>query len=35
MKQVLGDKRAILTLVGPALIVYTVVMLVPVMWSLG
>src|SRR5699024_3857492 len=35
MKQVLGDKRAILTLVGPALIVYTVVMLVPLMWSLG
>lgn len=35
MKSVLGDKRAILTLLGPALLVYTLVMLVPIVWSLG
>ncbi|PPL17633.1 carbohydrate ABC transporter permease [Microterricola pindariensis] len=35
MKHVLGDKRAIAILLGPALLVYTAVMLVPVLWSLG
>ena len=35
MKNVLGDKKSILSLVGPALLVYTLVMLVPVIWSLG
>jgi len=35
MKDVLGDRRAIAILVGPALIVYTLVMLVPMLWSLG
>jgi raffinose/stachyose/melibiose transport system permease protein len=35
MKSVLGDKRAIAILLGPALIVYTLVMMVPVVWSLG
>jgi raffinose/stachyose/melibiose transport system permease protein len=35
MKHVLGDKRAIAILLGPALLVYTLVMLVPVIWSLG
>lgn len=35
MRQVLGDKRAIAVLLGPALLVYSIVMLVPVLWSLG
>lgn len=35
MHRVLGDRRAILLLVGPALLVYTAVMLVPMVWSLG
>lgn len=35
MKNVLGDRRAIALLLGPALLVYTMVMLVPVLWSLG
>lgn len=35
MDRVLGDKRAITLLVGPALLVYTLVMLVPILWSLG
>jgi raffinose/stachyose/melibiose transport system permease protein len=35
MQKVLGDKRAILILLGPALLVYTVVMLVPIFWSAG
>lgn len=34
MKQVLGDKRAILILLGPALLIYTLVILVPMVWSL-
>jgi len=34
MKSVLGDRRAILVLLGPALVVYTLVMLVPIIWSL-
>lgn len=34
MKSVLGDRRAILILLGPALVVYTLVMLVPIVWSL-
>jgi raffinose/stachyose/melibiose transport system permease protein len=35
MNQVLGNRRAIAILLGPALLVYTLVMLVPVVWSLG
>jgi multiple sugar transport system permease protein/raffinose/stachyose/melibiose transport system permease protein len=35
MDKVLGDKRAILVLLGPALLVYSLIMLVPIFWSLG
>jgi raffinose/stachyose/melibiose transport system permease protein len=35
MRSVLGDRRAIAILLGPALVVYTLVMLVPIGWSLG
>ena len=35
MRSVLGDRRAIAILLGPALLVYTLAMLVPVVWSLG
>ncbi|WP_347976806.1 sugar ABC transporter permease [Microbacterium sp. ProA8] len=35
MNRVLGDWRAITILLGPALLVYTLVMLVPIFWSLG
>ncbi|MCF4121364.1 sugar ABC transporter permease [Antribacter sp. KLBMP9083] len=35
MHNVLGDRRAVIILLGPALAVYTLVMLVPVLWSLG
>ncbi|GAB3755248.1 sugar ABC transporter permease [Zhihengliuella somnathii] len=35
MQNVLGDKRAIALLLAPALIIYSLVMLVPVVWSLG
>lgn len=35
MNSVLGDKKAILILLGPALLVYTLIKLVPVVWSLG
>lgn len=35
MHKVLGDRRAIALLLGPALLVYTLVMLIPVVWSLG
>ncbi|ONI60768.1 MULTISPECIES: carbohydrate ABC transporter permease [Microbacteriaceae] len=35
MNKVLGDRRAIFLLLGPALLVYTVVMLVPIFWSMG
>ncbi|GAA2923256.1 sugar ABC transporter permease [Streptomyces enissocaesilis] len=35
MHRVLGDRRAILILVGPALLVYSLIMLVPMVWSLG
>lgn len=35
MNEVLGDKRAIAILLGPALAVYSLVMLIPVFWSLG
>ena len=34
MKSVLGDRRAIAILLGPALAVYTLVMLVPIVWSM-
>ncbi|MBT2538704.1 carbohydrate ABC transporter permease [Arthrobacter sp. ISL-69] len=35
MQNVLGDRKAIVILLGPALLVYTLIMLVPVLWSLG
>jgi multiple sugar transport system permease protein/raffinose/stachyose/melibiose transport system permease protein len=35
MESVLGNRRAIVILLGPALLVYTAVMLVPILWSLG
>jgi multiple sugar transport system permease protein/raffinose/stachyose/melibiose transport system permease protein len=35
MHDVLGDRKAIAILLGPALAVYTLVMLVPVLWSLA
>lgn len=35
MQNVLGDRRAIAVLLGPALAVYSIVMLVPVVWSMG
>lgn len=35
MNNVLGDKKAVVVLLGPALLVYTLAMLVPVFWSLG
>lgn len=35
MHKVLGDKRAIALLLGPTLVVYSLVMLIPVVWSLG
>lgn len=34
MHKVLGDKRALLVLLGPALLVYSLIMLVPIVWSL-
>ena len=35
MKSVLGDKRAIAILLGPALLLYSLIVMVPVLWSLG
>lgn len=35
MHRVLGDRRAIMILVGPALLVYSLIMVVPMVWSLG
>ncbi|WP_432511818.1 carbohydrate ABC transporter permease [Kineococcus sp. SYSU DK001] len=35
MNSVLGDRKAILILLGPALLVYTLVKLAPVLWSLA
>jgi raffinose/stachyose/melibiose transport system permease protein len=35
MKSVLGDRKTIAILLGPALLVYTLVILVPVVWSFG
>ncbi|MGF3056415.1 carbohydrate ABC transporter permease [Microbacterium sp. YY-01] len=35
MKNVLGDKKAILILLGPALIFYTLIKIIPVLWSFG
>ncbi|MGW7051125.1 carbohydrate ABC transporter permease [Streptomyces sp. NPDC054887] len=35
MHRVLGDRRAIAILLGPALLFYTLIMLVPMVWSLG
>lgn len=34
MHRVLGDRRAVLVLLGPALLVYSLIMLVPIVWSL-
>jgi multiple sugar transport system permease protein/raffinose/stachyose/melibiose transport system permease protein len=33
--ELLGNRRAIAMLVGPALLIYTAVMLIPVFWSAG
>ena len=35
MEVVLRDRRAILAFVGPALLIYSLIMLVPIVWSLG
>jgi raffinose/stachyose/melibiose transport system permease protein len=35
MQKLLGDRRAVLVLLGPALLLYTVIMLVPIFWSAG
>jgi raffinose/stachyose/melibiose transport system permease protein len=35
MRSVFGDRKAIALLLGPALLIYTLVMLAPVLWSLG
>lgn len=35
MQNVLGDRKAIAILLGPALLIYSVVMLIPVIWSMG
>lgn len=35
MKSVLGDRKAILLLLTPALVVYTLIIVVPVFWSFG
>ncbi|OIJ64301.1 carbohydrate ABC transporter permease [Streptomyces mangrovisoli] len=35
MHRVLGDRRAVAVLLGPALLVYSLIMLVPMLWSLG
>ncbi len=35
MNQVLGDKRAIAILLGPALLMYSLIMVIPVFWSFG
>lgn len=35
MKSVLGDRKAITLLLTPALLVYTLIILVPVLWSFG
>lgn len=34
MKRVLGDKKAITLFVGPALILYTIIVMLPIVWSL-
>lgn len=35
MEVILRDRRAVLTFVGPALLVYTLIVLIPIIWSLG
>ncbi|MCW3493255.1 carbohydrate ABC transporter permease [Microbacterium sp. SSM24] len=35
MKSVLGDRKAIMLLLTPALLVYTLIILIPVLWSFG
>lgn len=35
MQKVLADRKAILLLLGPALVVYTAIMVIPIVWSTG
>ena len=35
MQKLLGDRRAVFVLLGPALLLYTAIMLVPIFWSIG
>lgn len=35
MQKVLGDRKAILVFVGPALLIYVLVLLIPIVWSIG
>ncbi|MFD8008638.1 carbohydrate ABC transporter permease [Streptomyces mirabilis] len=35
MHRVLGDRKAVVILLGPALLVYSLIMLVPMLWSVG
>src|SRR4051794_31532476 len=35
MESVPGDRKSVALLLGPALLVYSLVMLVPMLWSLG
>ncbi len=35
MDKVLGDRRAILVFIAPALLLYTAIMVVPIVWSIG
>jgi raffinose/stachyose/melibiose transport system permease protein len=35
MERVLGDRRAVLVFIGPALLLYLLVLLIPIVWSIG
>src|SRR5438876_3654982 len=35
METMLRDRRAVLAFVGPALLIYSIIILVPIIWSLG
>ena len=35
MRDILGDRKAIIVLLGPALIVYTLIHVIPIVWSFG
>lgn len=35
MEKVLGDRKAVLVFVGPALLLYVLVLLIPIIWSIG